>query len=73
MSVDENLSALNKPIRKGLRDIWNAFMTDGAHYTIHDIPYCPSTAPNPPISLIGYDETNHAEHTESFVHFYMDD
>ena len=31
-------------IRPGCKDIWNAFMVDGASFCRHDIPFCPTTA-----------------------------
>ena len=59
--------------RIGCKDIWNAFMTNGARYTSLDIPICPSTATEIPIGLIGFDETKSAPHQDYFVHFYLDD
>ena len=43
-------------IRKGCKDVWNAFMVRGAAFTEHDIPYCPTTARNLPVDLITYEE-----------------
>lgn len=64
---------LLKEPRTGCKDVWNAFMTKGALYSINDIPFCPTTAKSPPIGVIGYDETKRLPHTEYFVHFYLDD
>ena len=59
--------------RTGCKDVWNAYMTNGAKYTLSDMPICPSTATKLPVGLIGYDETKQAPHTECLVHFYLDD
>ncbi len=31
-------------LRSGCKDIWNAFMAEGARFGPHDIPICPTTA-----------------------------
>ena len=46
-------------IRKGCKDIWNAFMCEGADFTSHsknDIPFCPTTATEIPKDIITWDE-----------------
>ena len=35
-------------VRSGLKDVWNAFMLEGASYTENDIPICHATAVAPP-------------------------
>ena len=45
--------------RKGCKDIWNAFMCEGADFTSHsriDIPFCPTTATEIPKDIITWDE-----------------
>ena len=70
--------------RIGCKDIWNAYMTDGAVFTSCDIPFCPTTANNIPKALITWDEAknilrkNHAIDDatffyDAFVCFYTDD
>lgn len=34
----------NNASRPGCKDIWNAFMVDGASFGKYDIPFCPTTA-----------------------------
>jgi len=74
----------NSQPRKGCKDMWNAFMVEGAEFVIgSDIPICPCTAQNVPKQLISYVEAKHlcklhrAEgadyHVDAFVHFYIDD
>ena len=71
-------------IRKGCKDVWNAFMVRGAAYSINDIPYCPTTAVTLPVSIVSYEEAKaihknamHNGHTDYFVrayiHFWIDD
>ena len=45
--------------RTGCRDVWNAFMCDGASYSQNDIPFCPTTAENLPEGIIPWDEAKH--------------
>lgn len=42
--------------RKGLKDIWNSFMTTGAYYSLNDIPFCPTTSKTVPKSIITWSE-----------------
>lgn len=36
---------MKKPeVRSGCKDIWNAYMAEGATFCKHDIPFCPTTA-----------------------------
>ena len=73
----------SKP-RKGLKDIWNAHMTQGATFKAFDIPYCPTTAASIPTAIITWDEAVDIHrkqikahtpdyHHDAFVCFYMDD
>ena len=34
---------IRKP-RSGCKDVWNAYMCEGAHFSRNDIPLCPTTA-----------------------------
>ena len=71
-------------IRRGCKDVWNAFMVRGAVYSPNDIPYCPTTAVSLPVSIVSYEEAKtihrnamHNGNTDYFVkayiHFWMDD
>ena len=70
--------------RKGCKDIWNAFMCDGATYSDNDIPFCPTTADTLPSEIILWDEAKHIYknalargdvnfYFNAFVAFYLDD
>ena len=43
-------------VRKGCKDIWNAYMADGAIYSSHDIPFCPTTATELPYGIVTWEE-----------------
>jgi len=71
-------------VRKGCKDIWNAFMAEGATFSANDIPYCPTTATELPKSLLTWEEAKSIYHKhisskdpafriDSFVCFYIDD
>mgnify|MGYP004447425023 CR=1 FL=1 len=73
----------SKP-RKGLKDIWNAFMVKGAVFSSNGIPFCPNTTDQVPDSIITYEEAvqiynhemkrnNKIFHSKSFVCFFIDD
>lgn len=79
----ENCSTI-KTNRAGLKDVWNAFMLDGAEFTSNDIPICPTTAELPPSDIITWDEAKaiYKKHRikkdldfkhDAFVCWYMDD
>ncbi len=74
----------NQSPRRGCKDMWNAFMVDGAEFSLgSDIPVCPCFAVNAPNDLISYDDAKHLHrikskedpdyHVDAFVHFYIDD
>ncbi len=46
-------------IRKGCKDIWNAYMCSGATYSNNDIPFCPTTAETLPAKIIPWDVAKH--------------
>lgn len=69
--------------RAGCKDIWNAFMVEGADFVIgSDIPICPCTT-NIPQRLISYVEAKRIHklncqkdpnyYVDAFIHFYIDD
>lgn len=71
-------------IRPGCTDMWNAFMVEGAQFSLgSDIPLCPCTATDLPANLISYTlaKTEYKKrvreepdfHVAAFVHFYIDD
>lgn len=70
--------------RAGCKDIWNAFMTEGASFGKYDIPFCPTTATNIPKDQITWEEarTIHRKHIarkdedyfiDAFINWYIDD
>ena len=42
--------------RSGCRDVFNAYMCDGAKFGAYDIPHCPTTATSLPKTIITWDE-----------------
>ena len=71
-------------LRRGIVDVWNAFMVEGAEYDVHDIPVCPTTATSLPSWLIPWPEAKRLHkkamrkgdkeyRTQAFIHFYIDD
>ena len=74
----------NTSARDGCKDIWNAFMVQGARFSHNDIPFCPTTASAPPTRLISFIDAksihrkklqsgNSDYHVDAFIHFYIDD
>ena len=73
---------MKKEPRTGCRDIWNAYMCEGAVYSNHDIPYCPTTAHGIPVQMITWNEAVRLYRksrgypdffSRAFVCFYLDD
>ena len=73
-----------KNTRSGCRDVWNAYMVQGAFFAEHDIPYCPTTATELPHDIITWEEAKAIYKKyrirkdsdfkeDSFVCFYLDD
>ena len=71
-------------VRAGIKDVWNAFMLEGASYTQNDIPICHTSAVAPPEDVITWEEAKsiYKKHLakkdkffthKAFVCFYMDD
>ncbi len=79
------ISFENKPtVRPGCKDIWNAFMVDGAIFGKHDIPFCPTTATSLPKQMVTWEEAKQLHkkrlskgesdyHEDAFVNWYLDD
>ena len=69
--------------RKGCKDIWNAYMADGAIFSSNDIPFCPTTATELPHDIITWEEAKAVYKKnisvqndfkyDAFVCFYIDD
>ena len=75
---------INNRTRKGCKDIWNAFMCEGAIFSKNDIPYCTTTAKDIPEQIILWDEAKRIYKNalargdegffyNAFVCFYLDD
>ena len=71
-------------VRPGCKDIWNAFMVEGAVFGKHDIPFCPTTATEIPKEMVTWEEAKriHKKHIackeydyreDVFVNWYLDD
>lgn len=75
---------IEKKIRPGCQDIWNAFMVQNTNFTIDsDMPLCSYIQKSPPKYLISYEDAKHIHkqlknkepdyHKDAFIHFYIDD
>ncbi len=75
---------VNNSIRPGCKDIWNAFMVEGAYFGKYDIPFCPTTATDVPQKMVTWNEAKelHRKHISrkeydykenAFVNWYLDD
>ena len=75
---------MNQFIRHGCKDIWNAFMVDGASFGKYDIPFCPTTATHIPDHQVTWEEAKQIHkkhiakkeynyHENAFVNWYLDD
>lgn len=71
-------------VRKGCKDVWNAFMAQGAKFCNHDIPLCPTTATSIPVQQVTWEEAlqihkyhmsrkEYDYHVNAFVNWYLDD
>ncbi|MCF0106025.1 MAG: DUF4417 domain-containing protein [Holdemanella sp.] len=78
------LDASSSNVRPGCKDIWNAFMAEGATFGFHDIPFCPTTAKHIPNRQVTWEEAKqiHKKHIsrkeydyyeDAFVNWYLDD
>lgn len=88
VNVTEVLFMINEKlnmVRKGIKDIWwRSYMVDGAEFSPHDIPLCPTTAAGIPMYLLTYKEAreyyrkqlrkgNKTFQCAAYVCFYEDD
>lgn len=71
-------------IRSSCKDVWNAFMAEGAIFGKHDIPYCPTTAKSIPKDMITWEEArqiykrhrNNNDYNffvDAYINWYTDD
>lgn len=70
-------------IRKGCKDVWNAFMCRGALFSNNDIPFCPTTAKAIPKKIVTWEEAKRIYKKritkdkgfsyDAFICFYIDD
>ena len=64
---------VNKP-RKGCKDVFNAFMVEGATFEgKYDFPVSPTLREEIPEDLVAYDLTKSSTNYNAYVHFYIDD
>ena len=78
-----SIKNIEHPHSPKVKDVWNAFMAEGAVFGNYDIPYCPTTAKTIPPRIITWDEAkaifkkqiknDNQFKDEAFVCFYMDD
>lgn len=84
MLKKKNSSDIMNTARPGCKDIWNAFMAEGATFGKFDIPFCPTTALAIPNSQVTWEEAKqiHKKHISrrqydyqenAFVNWYLDD
>ena len=83
LTTEETVKIKKDAKRSGCRDIWNAFMLCGAHYSRNDIPFCPTTSSEIPSQIIVWDEAktiyrqcirnNREFRHPAYVSFYLDD
>lgn len=84
MLKKKNSSDIMITARSGCKDIWNAFMAEGAVFGKFDIPFCPTTALAIPNSQVTWEEAKqiHKKHISrrqydyqenAFVNWNLDD
>ncbi len=75
---------VNAKVRSGCKDIWNAFMVEGAAFGKHDIPFCPNTTSDIPVDQVTWAEAKdiHKKHiahkdgdyfVNAYINWYIDD
>lgn len=85
-SIDNLISnqGSNTEVRTGCKDVWNAFMVEGASFGKYDIPFCPTTAKVIPKDQITWEEARniHRKHisrkdedyyVDVYINWYIDD
>lgn len=50
-------------VRSGCKDVWNAFMAEGAVFGKYDIPLCPTTAKQIPKDQVTWEEAKQIHET----------
>ena len=75
--------AKNNAVRAGIKDLWNAYLLEGAEWTTNGNPVVETTASKPPRKVVSYrtakeiDESRRKSEPnykiEAFIHFYVDD
>lgn len=71
-------------VRSGCKDIWNAFMCEGAIFCKYDIPFCPDTSDEIPKDQVTWEEAKqiHKKHLlkkendyyeNEYINWYIDD
>jgi len=84
MLKKKNCSDIMEAPRPGCKDIWNAYMAEGAVFGKFDIPFCPTTVQTIPNSQVTWEEAKqiHKKHIsrrqydykeDAFVNWYLDD
>lgn len=72
----------NNSSRSGIKDVWNAYMCKGAHYSKHDIPFCPTILTDLPKEILTWEEARKLHKIlrkdpnysyDAFICFYIDD
>ena len=73
----------NKTTRSGIKDMWNAYLLDGAEWTAQENPVVKTTATLPPTNVVSYRTAKEIDKskrrsepdykTNAFIHFYLDD
>ena len=73
----------NNITRAGIKDLWNAYLLDGAQWSKTGNPIVKTTATAPPKAVISYKDANNIDKLkrktepyykiDAFIHFYIDD
>lgn len=84
--MNKNLQLNNDEIqvRSGCKDVWNAFMAEGANFGKYDIPFCPTTVKQIPKDQVTWEEAKqiHRKHiakgekeyfVDAFINWNVDD
>ena len=60
--------------RSGVKDVWDAFMCEGAAFTLNDIPRCPTVMTALPNDIITWEEAKqlHKKKYQKDKHYYCD-
>ena len=79
----KNNYAKRNAVRPGIKDIWNAYLTEGTKWSASENPVVETTAISPPKQIISYGnaeiihessrKSNPNYKVDAFIHFYIDD